>query len=226
MHSIENARKPQFCPVSLSQSVAKRRKINRSWWWSGYTSIPIFMLFYPCLHKKMPRNLSEWADRLTEIGWSVIRVMVSGSIGQSVRQTDRWTNRRTDGQKDSQPENIMPLVPKSRCMIIFNRNYVKKSHIFFLMLINTSSPWWLPSDFRMKWVKIFRAIIQSSLSHSKPLAYLWTIWLCLQSCTQLYSCQTIQDIKWWMQLATWLFKGYNLQRTILPYGQVDFINFP
>ena len=131
MHSNENARKPQFCPVSLSQSVAKRRKINRSWWWSGYTSIPIFRLFYPCLHKKMPRNLSEWADRLTEIGWSVIRVMVSGSIGQSVRQTDRWTNRRTDGQKDSQPENIMPLVPKSRCMIIFNRNYVKKSHNFF-----------------------------------------------------------------------------------------------
>ena len=53
----------QIWPVSLSQSGAKRRKINRPWpkcnqfsSWSKYISLPNFRLLLPCILKKTPRN--------------------------------------------------------------------------------------------------------------------------------------------------------------------------
>ena len=73
MRSPGNARKPHIWPISLNQSRAKRRKINRPWpnsnqfWrWSGYISMQNCRPFPPCNFLEMPGNPSRWTDGRTD----------------------------------------------------------------------------------------------------------------------------------------------------------------
>ena len=73
--------KPQKRPVSLSQSGAKSRKINRPWlksiqFWNclKYISIPNFRPLLPCVLQKMTRNPKydqfHWVEVVPKVGKS------------------------------------------------------------------------------------------------------------------------------------------------------------
>ena len=120
MRSPGNARKPKIWSVSLSQSHAKRRKINRPWpqsnqfWrWSGYISMQNFRPFPPCVLREMPGNLFGRTDGWTD-GRTRRKTVTVGRIDQRthVQVARGYFALRTDGRTDGQPENIMLPAPK------------------------------------------------------------------------------------------------------------------
>ena len=138
MRSVENARKPQIWPVSLSQNSTKIRKINKLqplsdqfWRWSKYISMQNVRSFaqrvlqdksackrsdysHHAFSSKCPetspdgRTDGHAAKRSRLVGWTNGPMYRWKAVISGFRQMDG----RTDGVTDGQPENIMPLAPK------------------------------------------------------------------------------------------------------------------